>query len=105
MKRNFSVQLSIILLSAIPLVLMSYFLTNIVNHQTKQLVDQGLESFNKFYIESKKQELINYLKITTTAVEHYAMDPSLSPQQQQQRAKELIDQLNYGKDGYFFIYQ
>ncbi|NRA84592.1 MAG: cache domain-containing protein, partial [Gammaproteobacteria bacterium] len=34
-----------------------------------------------------------------------AMDPSLSPQQQQQRAKELIDQLNYGKDGYFFIYQ
>ena len=105
MKRIFSVQLSIILLSAIPLILMSYFLTNIVNNQTKQLVDQGLDSFNKFYIESKKQELVNYLKLTTIAVEHYAMDPAFTPQQQQQRTKELINDLRYGKDGYFFIYQ
>lgn len=105
MKRHFSVQLSIILLSAIPLVLMSYFLTNIVNNQTKQLVDQGLESFNKFYIESKKQELVNYLQLTTIAVEHYAMNPDLSEQQQQQRTTELINELRYGKDGYFFIYE
>ena len=104
-KRKISVQLSIVMLSVIPLVIMSYFLTSIVNKHTKQLVDQGLDSFNRFYIESKKQELVNYLNLTSIAVEHYAMKPEFSEQEQQRRTIELVNKLRFGKDGYFFIYQ
>ena len=105
MNKRIPIQLSIILLSIIPLVLMSYFLTLVINNQSKQLVNQGLESFNKFYLESKHQELVNYVKIATISVDHLVEDPQLDENQRQQKTKRLINDLIYGPEGYFFLYE
>lgn len=107
MLNKLPIKTSILLLSIIPLLLLTTILTVLVTRQSYNVVERGINSFEKLFYTSKKQELINYLNISLTAAEHLSQTKNLTEQDQQEILKSYFRDLNYGKDnrdGYFFIY-
>nr|WP_277345585.1 cache domain-containing protein [Halomonas bachuensis] len=55
-------------------------------------------------LEAKKAELKNYMELAYTAIRDIYEDPSLPRDVAQRRVAEAFHRMEYGSDGYFFVY-
>jgi two-component system NarL family sensor kinase len=96
----------IILLSVLPVLVMSVVLTALFVVNSKQLGDDNVADFTDKIIELRRSELKNYTQLALTAVNHiYAHAPTdTSRARAQGMAKKIFRDLRYGDDGYFFVY-
>ncbi|WP_440875764.1 cache domain-containing protein [Thalassotalea sp. PLHSN55] len=92
------------LVTIIPLVLALTATLIITQMQYQSLSDQVVEVSRQTIINHRKEELINYLSLAKGAIEHVYEDESLSEQQAQQQVKNILANMRFGKDGYFFAY-
>ncbi len=97
-------KLKLILLTLLPLVLISLTVAWISIHQISQLGEQEIKTFENNLLENREQALKDHLDLAFNSIEHIVSDPSLSTAQAQHAVKEIIDNLRYGEDGYFFVY-
>jgi two-component system NarL family sensor kinase len=101
---NLHFKTKIILLSVLPVLVMSAVLTALFVVNSKQLGDDNVADFSDKIIELRRSELKNYTQLALTAVNHvYAYAPA-GDAQAQEMAKEIFRDLRYGDDGYFFVY-
>ena len=92
------------LVTIIPLVLALTAALIVTQLQYQALSEQVVEVSRQNVIKHHKRELINYLSLAKGAIEHIHTDKSLTKQQAQQKVKEVLSNMRYGNDGYFFAY-
>ena len=103
-----NLRLKILLLATIPLIAAIAAISAIVSHQAAELSEQEINVFEQTMLKAKKEELRHYVSLALTSIEHlYNSGPPGSPEDEakaQTIAKKILNQLNYGPDGYFYVY-
>ena len=103
-----NLRLKILLLATIPLIAAIATISVIVSHQAAELSEQEINLFERTMLKAKKDELRHYVSLALTSIDHlYNSGPPGSPEDEakaQQIAKKILNQLNFGPDGYFYVY-
>lgn len=97
-------RLKIFLLSIVPTAVAVGLVILTVQSQTLKLAKQERDLVESTYLASKEAELRAYVGLAKSAIEPLvnAADPNTPARQTQ--AMALLRQLEFGKDGYFFLY-
>lgn len=96
-------QYRIFLLTVLPMLAVIAALAWVVNHQADVLADRQASLIEERFMALRRAELTNYVHMATTAIDHLNADGSNS-RDAQARAMALLKDMNYGDDGYFFVY-
>ncbi|MCK5916940.1 MAG: cache domain-containing protein [Cocleimonas sp.] len=95
----------IILYALIPLLLITGGMLFLSRYETDELSSKELQIFRDQLIDAKKKEVVNYTQLVQAAIQPLIHSPNSNKKRAQERVKNLLSQLKYGKDdGYFFVY-
>lgn len=97
-------QAKLILLSLLPLLLVTAMTSWISIYQAQTLGESEVALFKEGLIKSKETALKDRVDLVIDAISHIYNDPSLPEDIAKQRVKDIVDKLRYGRDGYFFVY-
>jgi len=92
------------LLTLIPLIIAITTIALFTTKQTKQLASVQANAFESELLASKKEELKNYLGLAYSAVKSVYENPSIDLKHAKQEAYDILKNMEFGKDGYFFVY-
>lgn len=95
-------RLKIFLLSIVPMTLALGSVILTVRHQTMNLASQEYKLVESTYLASREAELRAYVKLAQSSIAPLVNSPS-TPERQAE-AMAILARLEYGKDGYFFVY-
>src|SRR5438093_7098118 len=93
----------IIFLAIVPLILALCAIAIAVRHQAIALGQQQRASIEAAYLASKEAELKHYVTLATRSIAHL-YDSGRSDEATLDEAKNILAKLDYGSDGYFFVY-
>ena len=93
----------IILFAITPLVLALCALALAVHHQANALAQQERAAVETAYLASKEGELRHYLSLGRRSIAAL-YDTNWQDADSMQEAKDILAKLDYGDDGYFFVY-
>jgi two-component system, NarL family, sensor kinase len=99
-----SFKTKILLLVVVPLVFVSVALTLLSINQANKLGSKNVDSFSNMIFDLRRGELKNYTELAITAVKHVYFDQGLNDVDAQEEAKKILRNLEFGEDGYFFVY-
>jgi len=94
----------ITLLTLIPLIIAIAIISTVTIQQTQQLTDTQANAFEKELLASKKAELLNYMELAYSAIKNTYESPHIARKHAQQEVYDTLKSMEYGEDGYFFIY-
>ncbi len=94
----------LILLTILPVMIVTASIGWITLHQAKALGENEIKIFRQSLIESKESALKDSVEIAFGAISHIYNDHSLDKDTAQQQVKQILNQLRFGVDGYFFVY-
>lgn len=94
----------LILLSLLPLLLVTASTSWISLYQATTLRDKEVEIFRSSLIQSKETALKDSVDLAFDSISHVYNDPNLTEQEAKNQVKAIIEKLRYGTDGYFFVY-
>ena len=95
-------RLKIFLLSIVPMTIALGSVILTVRHQTLKLASQEYKLVESTYLASREAELRAYVKLAQSAIAPLVTRPA-TPEYQAE-AMAILSRLEYGKDGYFFVY-
>jgi two-component system NarL family sensor kinase len=93
----------IISLAIVPLIVAVSIIGYTVRHQAIVLEQQQQEVIRAAYLASKDSELENYLTLARRSIAHL-YDSGRADAAAMDEAKAILTKLDYGDDGYFFVY-
>lgn len=93
----------IILLAITPLMVALCAIAIAVRHQANILAQQQREAVESAYLATKQGELRHYVSLGTRSIAQL-YDAPWQDAETMEQAKAILASLNYGDDGYFFIY-
>ena len=93
----------IILLALTPLIIALCAIALAVRHQAALLVQQQRGSVESAYLASKEAELRHYVTLATRSIQAL-YDSGREDSAALEEAKKILGKLDYGGDGYFFVY-
>jgi len=103
-----SLQRKILLVSVLPLILAMLGIGALIYNQSNQLSRQQTASFERGLIDAKKAELRYYsafAKNTIANIYHSAQSADKAASLiAKEKVKQILTDLSYGPDGYFFVY-
>lgn len=99
-----SLRIKIIFLTIAPLLLVTGVLAFINMNQLHELSEQEIKIFEDNLLDSKKQELQHYVSLALTSIDHIIRNKALDEATARSEVKFILNQLTYGEDGYFFVY-
>ncbi len=102
--RNINIKTKILLLTIIPLIIVSIVIIYIAVLQAKSLGDKNIEGFSNKIFELRRIELKNYTDIAVSAIKHISLDNSISDLEAQEKVKQIVRDMRFGNDGYFYAY-
>jgi two-component system NarL family sensor kinase len=102
--RNLNFKTKILLLTLAPLVVVSILTITLAVYQAKELGNKNISSFSDKIFELRRAELKNYTEIAVTAVKHLTEKGDIEDNDTQEEVKEIIRNMSFGKDGYFYAY-
>ncbi|UPR56976.1 cache domain-containing protein [Vibrio sp. ED004] len=94
----------LILLTLLPLLLVTASISWISLHQTKTLGAKEVEIFRDSLIKSRENALKDTVDLAFDAIEHVYNDPNIQEAQAKKEVRTILSKLRYGSDGYFFAY-
>ncbi|MCK8074023.1 cache domain-containing protein [Vibrio sp. 1CM23M] len=94
----------LILLTLLPLLLVTASISWISLHQTKTLGAKEVEIFRDSLIKSRENALKDTVDLAFDAIEHIYNDPNIQEAQAKIKVRTILSKLRYGSDGYFFAY-
>lgn len=94
----------LILLTLLPLMLVTASISWVSFHQAKTLGEREVETLRSSLIKSREQALKDSVDLAFDAIRHVYQDPSLEEQQAKLQVRQILTRLRYGSDGYFFAY-
>ena len=93
-----------ILFAVLPLLLVSWVIAAVVHYQTAELGRQQHEVVRKSYLATKDTEVRNYVALARRSIDHL-YESGRGDDKAKEQAKAILAKLDYGDDGYFFLYQ
>lgn len=93
----------ILFLAIVPLTLALCAIAFAVRHQAIVLAAQQRSTVETAYLASKKAEISHYVTLATQSIAHL-YESNKQNAVTQEEAKAILAKLDYGDDGYFFIY-
>ncbi|AMG12554.1 cache domain-containing protein [Vibrio vulnificus] len=97
-------KVKLILLTLLPLLLVSASISWISIYQAKTLGHKEVAIFKQSLIKSRESALKDSVDQAFDAISYIYNNPDLSQEEAQRRVKALLTQIRYGADGYFFVY-
>lgn len=99
-----SYKTKIALLTLIPLIMAIIVISISTVKQTNELANIQAKAFEQELITLKEKELKNYLALAYTAFSKIYEDASLEKASAQKEVYYTLKNMEFGKDGYFFVY-
>ncbi|MGE5621703.1 MAG: cache domain-containing protein, partial [Bacillota bacterium] len=93
----------ILVLAIAPLILAVIAIALAVRYQAVVLAGQQRSSVEAAYLASKEAELTHYVSLATRSIAHL-YDSGRQDEAALNEAKAILGKLDYGDDGYFFVY-
>ncbi|QEI06281.1 histidine kinase [Pigmentiphaga aceris] len=93
----------LILLALVPLGLAMLAIAMTVRQQATTLSQQQYQALEQTYLASKEAELSHYVQLARTAIEPLYAERKNIPDAQS-RALAMLARMDFGQDGYFFVY-
>jgi len=93
----------LITLAAVPLLLSLALIAAAVRHQEGQLAQREHALVEREYMSARRAELKHYLELALSTI-HPLYDQGGSDEATRSQALKLLASLEYGDDGYFFVY-
>jgi two-component system NarL family sensor kinase len=93
----------IFLLAVAPLIVALCAIALAVQYQAKILSKQQLSSVESAYLNSKEAEMRHYVTLATRSIKAI-YDSGRHDESALAEAKQILSKLDYGDDGYFFVY-
>ncbi|MBA5761589.1 cache domain-containing protein [Vibrio sp. 404] len=94
----------LILLSLLPLLLVTISISWISVYQAQTLRDNEVDIFRSSLIKSKETALKDSVDLALDSIRHVYNDTRIEEQEAKAQVKAIIEKLRYGTDGYFFVY-
>lgn len=101
---NLQIKHKLVLLAVLPCLVMLLVLLAIVNRQMNQVMEADSQVLRETLLEAKKTELRHSLDIAQSLIQPLYNSSSGSSSETKAAAIQLLQQLKYGKDGYYFGY-
>ncbi len=99
-----NINLKLQLVTIVPLLLALSAVLFVTQVQYKSLSRQTVAEYRHSVIKHRKEELRNYVSLAEGATEYIYQNKNLDKQQAQTLVKEILSNMRFGKDGYFFAY-
>ncbi|WP_375750087.1 cache domain-containing protein [Vibrio sp. HN007] len=99
-----SLKLKLILLTLIPLIMVSASIGWISIYQAQQLGSSEVKVFRENLIKTREAALQDSVEIAMSAIRHVYSNAEKDDEQAKQQVKKILHELRYGEDGYFFVY-
>lgn len=93
----------ILLFAVLPLLLALCVIALTVHHHSMSLAKQVREVINPAYLATKEAELKNYTALARHAISHL-YESGQTDEVTKDKARKILEKMQYGEDGYFFIY-
>ncbi|MCE9665518.1 cache domain-containing protein [Halomonas sp. M5N1S17] len=100
----FTFRTKLTLLTLLPLLVLIVGMTFLAIHQSARLSGVQSEILKDGLLQAKKAELKNYMELAYTAIRDIYEDTSLPGDVAQRRVADAFHRMEYGSDGYFFVY-
>lgn len=94
----------VFLLAAVPLVLAVAAIATLVVQQSRNLVEMEIAALEVELINTKKDELRNYMSLARTAISSIYGRAGPDDEEAKNRVAQILAAMIYGQDGYFFVY-
>jgi two-component system NarL family sensor kinase len=94
---------AVVLIALLPLVAASLAMAWVVQQRSKVVAQTQAAAVLPVLLAARKAELQNYINLGRSAVAHLVRDGMPDPQAQQQ-ALAILKRLDFGHDGFFFVY-
>lgn len=94
----------ILALATIPLILAILLITTIVVYQSTSLARSSIETFEANMLKAKERELLNLTNLAVSAISETYNRSTADDFKSKEVVKNILMNLNYGIDGYFFAY-
>lgn len=99
-----SLKIKILLLAILPLLLMTGIIARVSFQVERDFSAKQKSIFEEGLRASKAKELESLLNLALSAIQSPLNNSTMSEAQAQEKVKKIINDLNFGEDGYFFIY-
>ncbi len=101
---NLSYKAKIALLTLIPLILAIIAISAATIQQTKKLASTQAAAFEKELLETKKEELKNYIELAYSAIKSSYENTHVAEKHAKLEVYNILKSMEFGEDGYFFVY-
>ncbi|MCL2913071.1 cache domain-containing protein [Shewanella corallii] len=75
-----------------------------LHHQSELLSEQSGASYREKILELRKQQLQSHIELAMGAISHIYLTADQDDPVAQKQVAEILNTLEYGEDGYFFVY-
>jgi two-component system NarL family sensor kinase len=93
------------LLSILPLMVAMLVVALVTESQFEKLSTQTTDSFRESITNSRKQELKNYISLALSSIDHIYKNNNQDNDAARELVIDILTRLDYGTDGYFFVYK
>ncbi len=97
-------KIKIMLLAILPVLVVTTLTTWFGVKGARLLADQESAIFEQSLLASKRRELRHYVELAQTLVRQEVAHAGADPAAAQARVKQILHDLTFGEDGYFFVY-
>jgi len=94
----------VFLFAVFPMLLAMLITILLVNIQTRNLSDKQAYELKQSLLDIRKNELVNYTNLAFSAIDHLYSVSDIDIGFAQERVKEILTNLEYSEDGYFYAY-
>ncbi len=94
----------VFLLAVLPMLAAMLFTILLVNVETRQLSNKQAFELKQALLDIRKNELVNYTNLAFSAIDHIYSSSEIDEGFAKERVKEILTNLEYAQDGYFYAY-
>ncbi|WP_417582066.1 cache domain-containing protein [Pelagibacterium sp.] len=94
----------ILALAIVPLILAIVAITWLVTWQSASLARASIDTFERNMVQAKQDELLNLTNMALSAIDGIYSEASTDDDAAKEEVKAILNALDYGEDGYFFVY-
>lgn len=94
----------ILAIAVLPLVVAILAITALVTFQSTQLARASISTFERNMLRAKETELLNLTNMAISAINGIYQAAGPNDEAAKRQVQEILSALDYGPDGYFFVY-
>ncbi|MBW9052684.1 cache domain-containing protein [Rhizobium mesosinicum] len=94
----------ILALAILPLVLTIALITAFTTWQSSNLAQSSIDTFERNLLKAKETELLNLTNLALSAIKDVYDNAGPDDEAAKERVRQILTSLDYGQDGYFFVY-